>query len=158
MRIRNALPALLALPLLLLATAANAQEKIKVGYWTSGFSVGFGAVLEAGKFLEQAGLQPEYVKFSDVNGPTKALLTQSIDVAFAAPVSGGFTLASIHPGHTVEEVIENTGFDFDRPGEVPVTAAPAPETLKLMRETVAPQLAEVYPQFAQRVFGFQPSS
>jgi len=25
--------------------------------------------------------------------------------------------------------------------------------LKLMRETVAPQLAEVYPQFAQRVFG-----
>ena len=26
-----------------------------------------------------------------------------------------FTLASVHPGHTVEEVIENTGFDFDRP-------------------------------------------
>ncbi len=28
---------------------------------------------------------------------------------------GRFTLASVHPGHTVEEVIENTGFDFDRP-------------------------------------------
>ena len=25
----------------------------------------------------------------------------------------------MHPGHTVEEVIENTGFDFDRPGVVP---------------------------------------
>jgi hypothetical protein len=37
---------------------------------------GFGAVLEAGKFLEHAGLQPAYIKFSDVNGPTKALLTQ----------------------------------------------------------------------------------
>jgi len=84
---------LLALPLALLATAANAQEKITVGYWTSGFSVGFGAVLEAGKFLEQAGLQPDYIKFSDVNGPTKALLTHSVDVAFAAPVSGAFTLA-----------------------------------------------------------------
>jgi glutaconate CoA-transferase subunit B len=36
---------------------------------------------------------------------------------------------------------------------VPVTEAPSAETLKLMRETVAPQLAEVYPQFAQRVFG-----
>jgi ABC-type nitrate/sulfonate/bicarbonate transport system substrate-binding protein len=84
---------LLSLPITLLATAAAAQEKITVGYWTSGFSVGFGAVLEAGKFLEQAGLQPQYIKFSDVNGPTKALLTHSVDVAFAAPVSGAFTLA-----------------------------------------------------------------
>jgi len=25
-----------------------------------------------------------------------------------------FTLASVHPGHTVEEVIENTGFEFNR--------------------------------------------
>jgi glutaconate CoA-transferase subunit B len=64
-----------------------------------------------------------------------------------------FTLASVHPGHTVEEVTENTGFDFDRPDDVPVTPAPSPETLRLMRKTVAPQLAEVYPQFAARVFG-----
>ncbi len=84
---------LFALPVMLLASAASGQEKIKVGYWTSGFSVGFGAVLEAGKFLEQAGLQPEFIKFSDVNGPTKALLTHSVDVAFAAPASGAFTLA-----------------------------------------------------------------
>ncbi|MBK5962420.1 nitrate ABC transporter substrate-binding protein [Rhodoplanes elegans] len=71
---------------------ASAQEKIKVGYWTSGFSVGFGAVLEAGKFLEAQGLVPEYIKFSDVNGPTKALMTHSIDVAFGAPATGAFTL------------------------------------------------------------------
>jgi glutaconate CoA-transferase subunit B len=64
-----------------------------------------------------------------------------------------FALESVHPGHTVEEVIENTGFEFDRPPEVPVTAAPSSETLTLLRETVAPQVAEVYPQFAQRVFG-----
>ena len=38
---------------------------------------------------------------------------------------------------------------------VPVTPAPSAETLALMRETVAPQLAEVYPQFAQRVFGIE---
>ena len=59
----------------------------------------------------------------------------------------------MHPGHTVEEVIENTGFDFDRPATVPETPAPSPATLKLLRETVAPQLAEVYPQFARQVFG-----
>src|SRR3977135_4221391 len=84
---------LLVLPVMLCASAAGAQGKNKVGYWTSGFSVGFGAVLEAGKFLEQAGLAPEFIKFSDVNGPTKALLTQSIDLAFAAPTTGAFTRA-----------------------------------------------------------------
>jgi glutaconate CoA-transferase subunit B len=36
---------------------------------------------------------------------------------------------------------------------VPDTPAPDVETLRLMRETVAPELAEVYPQFAAKVFG-----
>jgi glutaconate CoA-transferase, subunit B len=64
-----------------------------------------------------------------------------------------FRLASVHPGHSVEEVIENTGFAFDRPAQVPLTAPPSAETLRLMRSTVAPMLAEVYPEFARRVFG-----
>ena len=61
----------------------------------------------------------------------------------------------MHPGHTLAEVIVNTGFEFDRPADVPVTPAPSAETLRLMREVVAPELAEVYPQFAARVFGFK---
>jgi glutaconate CoA-transferase subunit B len=64
-----------------------------------------------------------------------------------------FRLASVHPGHSVGEVIENTGFDFDRPAEVPTTPAPSADTLHLLRTVVAPMLAEVYPQFAKRVFG-----
>jgi glutaconate CoA-transferase subunit B len=36
---------------------------------------------------------------------------------------------------------------------VPETPTPTPETLKLMREVIAPQLSEVYPQFAAQVFG-----
>ena len=64
-----------------------------------------------------------------------------------------FKLESLHPGHTLAEVIVNTGFEFDRPPEVPVTAAPSAETLRLMRQVVAPELAEVYPQFAAKVFG-----
>jgi len=64
-----------------------------------------------------------------------------------------FRLSSVHPGHSVEEVLDNTGFDFDRPEEVPLTPAPSAETLHLMRTVVAPLLAEVYPQFAERVFG-----
>ncbi|WP_229266786.1 CoA-transferase [Leptospira sp. severe_002] len=64
-----------------------------------------------------------------------------------------FQLESIHPGHTLAEVIVNTGFEFDRPPDVPVTPAPSAETLRLMRQVVAPELAEVYPQFASKVFG-----
>ena len=66
-----------------------------------------------------------------------------------------FALASVHPGHTVAEVIENTGFAFDRPGDVPVTPAPSPETLRILRTAVAPQLIEIYPKFAAEVFGVQ---
>jgi glutaconate CoA-transferase subunit B len=64
-----------------------------------------------------------------------------------------FRLASVHPGHSVAEVIEHTGFTFDQPDRVPITAAPNAETLRLMREVVAPEVAEVYPQFAANVFG-----
>lgn len=66
---------------------------------------------------------------------------------------GRFRLDSVHPGHTVAEVIEHTGFDFDRPATVPETPAPTPATRALLREVVAPQLAEIYPQFARQVFG-----
>ena len=64
-----------------------------------------------------------------------------------------FRLASVHPGHSVNEVIQNTGFDFDRPDDVPMTPAPSAGTLQLMRAVIAPMLAEVYPQFAEKVFG-----
>ncbi len=64
-----------------------------------------------------------------------------------------FRLASVHPGHSVEEIVENTGFEFDLAADVPVTPPPSADTLRLMRTVVAPMLAEVYPQFAERVFG-----
>lgn len=64
-----------------------------------------------------------------------------------------FRLNSVHPGHTVGEVIANTGFEFEQPDAVPVTPLPSAETLRLLREVVAPQLAEIYPQFTARVFG-----
>jgi glutaconate CoA-transferase subunit B len=67
--------------------------------------------------------------------------------------NGRFTLESVHPNHTVDEVIQHTGFDFTCPDTVSETPAPSAETLCLMREVVAPQLAEVYPQFAREVFG-----
>ena len=63
-----------------------------------------------------------------------------------------FRLASVHPGHTVEEVRDQTGFDFDLPPEVPATAPPDVATLALLRGRVAQELAETYPRFVTRVF------
>jgi glutaconate CoA-transferase subunit B len=83
-------------------------------------------------------------------GPT-ALVTNRCLFDFDR-TRGRFRLASVHPGHSVAEVVEHTGFDFDQPETVSETPAPSAETLRLMREVVAPQLAETYPQFATRVF------
>lgn len=69
-----------------------------------------------------------------------------------------FRLESIHAGHSVEEVRENTGFEFDCPEQVPVTPAPDAETLALIREIVAPRIAGPYPRFAERVFGLERAS
>lgn len=85
---------LLLAGLAMIAAPALAADKIKLGYWTSGVSVGFGSVLEEMKFLEKEGLDVEYVKFSDVNGPTRAIVTQSIDVAFGASAAGAFNIAA----------------------------------------------------------------
>jgi glutaconate CoA-transferase subunit B len=64
-----------------------------------------------------------------------------------------FALASVHPGHTVEEVRERTGFDFDVPGTVPETPPPSVRELATLRERVAPEIAETYPRFAAELFG-----
>ncbi|HLT77446.1 MAG TPA: CoA-transferase [Ferrovibrio sp.] len=63
-----------------------------------------------------------------------------------------FRLESVHPGHTVEEVRDNTGFDFDCPARVPQTAVPDETTLQLLRSRIAEEVAETYPRFAERVF------
>jgi glutaconate CoA-transferase subunit B len=83
-------------------------------------------------------------------GPV-ALITNRCHFAFDHATKR-FRLQSVHPDHTLEEVRDNTGFDFDVPAQVPETPAPSGETLRLMRETVAPELAEIYPEFAKRVF------
>ena len=68
--------------------------------------------------------------------------------------AGRFLLDSVHPGHTLEEVRDQTGFDFDLPaGAVPTTAVPDAHRLALLRGPVATQIAGVYPAFAQQVFG-----
>jgi glutaconate CoA-transferase, subunit B len=67
--------------------------------------------------------------------------------------TGRFALRAIHPGHTLEEVRDQTGFDFDCPATVATTPVPDAQRLALLRGPVARQMAQVYPAFARQVFG-----
>ena len=84
-------------------------------------------------------------------GPV-ALMTNLCLFSYQKP-SGRFLLESIHPGHTLEEVRDQTGFDFDVPSQVPTTPAPSEEQLRVLRGPVADQMVEIYPKFAAEVFG-----
>jgi glutaconate CoA-transferase subunit B len=108
-------------------------------------------LVETVDFISAPGMSPPGVHRP--GGPV-ALITNRCLFSFDG-ARKRFVLESVHPGHTVEEVVENTGFLFDRPGEVPATLAPSAQTLQVMRGTVAYELSEVYPQFAATVFGIE---
>jgi glutaconate CoA-transferase subunit B len=106
-------------------------------------------LVERVDFVSAPGTSPENVHRP--GGPI-ALVTSRCLFAFDRH-RRRFRLASVHPGHTAAEVADHTGFVFDQPTDVPLTPAPSPETLHILRAVVAPQLAEIYPQFAADVFG-----
>lgn len=49
------------------------------------------------------------------------------------PESRRLQLESLHPGVTVEQVRDNTGFELPVPDRVPVTEAPSEEELETLR-------------------------
>lgn len=63
-----------------------------------------------------------------------------------------FRLVSVHPGSSLEDVLDNTGFSFDYAAETPYTSSPDPELLALLERDVRDKIAEVYPHFAQTIF------
>lgn len=67
-----------------------------------------------------------------------------------------FVLASIHPGVTLEEIREHTGFDFQVPETPADTPEPSDEDLSLIRGAVGAEIGETYPAFARQVLGLNP--
>jgi glutaconate CoA-transferase subunit B len=49
------------------------------------------------------------------------------------PTTKRIRLATIHPGVTVEQVVENSGFDMIIPKDVPATELPTEDELTLLR-------------------------
>ncbi len=66
-----------------------------------------------------------------------------------------FCLQSVHPGHTLEEIHDETGFEFDlaarEDGKIAITPAPDPETLALIRGDVLDKIEETYPNYAAKM-------
>ena len=85
-------------------------------------------------------------------GGPHALVTNLCVMRFDR-AAGRFTLESVHPGHTLEEVRDNTGFDFDVAADLAQTPLPDRETLALIRGAVARDIAGPYPEFARAVLG-----
>jgi len=99
-------------------------------------------------FISAPGWSPPEVRR---RGGPQALLTGKALFAWQ-PDRRRFILASAHPGHTVDDIRESTGFDFDCSSKTPVTPVPAAEDLRLLRNDIARHVAANYPEFARRVW------
>ncbi|TAM90872.1 MAG: ABC transporter substrate-binding protein [Candidimonas sp.] len=77
-----------------LSQTGYASTPLRVGYWPSGNTLGYGAVLETGNFFKQQGIDAKFVHFADVNGTTRAIAAGAIDLAFGSPAAGSFSLAT----------------------------------------------------------------
>jgi glutaconate CoA-transferase subunit B len=105
-------------------------------------------------FVSAPGTSAPGTSAADIYRPggPYALVTSRCVFAFDRR-QGRFRLHSIHPGHTVEEIVAATGFDFDCPEAVPETAAPSAAALALIRGPVGAAIAETYPRFAAEILG-----
>lgn len=91
---KKRLSATVAAAALLVGANAFAADKVRIGYWSSGVSLGYGSVLEATEFLKNQDLDVTFIRFPDVNAPLRALASNSIDMAFGAPAAGVFSSAA----------------------------------------------------------------
>ena len=91
------------------------------------------------------------VEFVSAAGNPQALLTGKALFSWQKD-RRRFRLESVHPGHSAEEVRNDTGFDFDFQAAGP-TEEPTKQELSLLRGPVAKAIAADYPDFAKRVWG-----
>jgi len=86
--------AVIALSLSVFAMVAQAAP-LRIGYWTSGVSLGLGAVLETGDFLKKAGIDDaRFVHFSEVNAPGGGLAVNASAIRFSVPARSAFSMAA----------------------------------------------------------------
>jgi glutaconate CoA-transferase, subunit B len=89
------------------------------------------------------------VEFVSASGDPAALVTGKAVFSWQRP-KRRFRLESVHEAGDIRA---ETGFSFDAPAEVPLTAPPGAEDLALLRGPVATAIGADYPDFAKRVWG-----
>lgn len=80
-------------------------------------------------------------------GGPYALLTQ-LGLFMFDKTRQRFCLHSVHPGHTLEEIRDETGFEFDLAQDLARTAPPPAAWIDLIRGPIKHEIAEIYPRFA----------
>jgi acyl CoA:acetate/3-ketoacid CoA transferase beta subunit len=82
---------------------------------------------------------------ADAAGPTatrfheiRVVVSNKAVLDFATP-DHSMRIRSLHPGVTVDEVVENTGFALVVPDDVPTTRLPTTEDLQIIREVLDPE-------------------
>lgn len=110
----------------------------KLYYWNPNHNPR--ALVEKVDFVSCAGYLgggDERERLGLAGGPE--LVVTNLAVLDFEPVSKHMRLKSVHPGVTVEQVQAATGFELLLPeGEVPVTAVPTAEQVRLIREVIDP--------------------
>lgn len=97
-------------------------------------------------FVTAPGSTPEMPWRS--GGPSRVVTPLAV-LAFNRAL-GRLEIAALLPGHTIEEVQAQTGFDLHAPATVPMLAPPSEQELALLRGSVREELRAVYPMFIEK--------
>ena len=104
-------------------------------------------------FVTSPGVSPGWVRRP---GGPEAVVTPLAVLRFNRALER-LELESVHPGHTIDEVLANTGFALPVPPGAGVTPPPTPEELALLRGPVLDELEDTYPAFVARVRAATPA-
>lgn len=97
-------------------------------------------------FVTASGALPESA--SREGGPSMVVTPKAV-LSWDREIQG-WSLAAVHPGSTVIDIEENTGFPLRVPQPVPMTPMPTAKELRLLRTTVREKLKRIYPEFAEK--------
>jgi acyl CoA:acetate/3-ketoacid CoA transferase beta subunit len=81
-----------------------------------------------------AAAGPSATRFHEI----RVVVSNKAVLDFATP-DHSMRIRSLHPGVTVDEVVENTGFPLVVPDDVPTTRLPTTEDLQIIREVLDPE-------------------
>ncbi|MGI9417214.1 MAG: CoA-transferase [Geminicoccaceae bacterium] len=98
-------------------------------------------------FISAPGVSPDNVHRP---GGPYALVTSKSVMHFDRQ-KRRFSLTSLHPDETLDDLIAATGFDFDCSQAPAITPQPDEATRQLIRGPIGEAVAETYPAFAQRL-------